>query len=107
VSGFLVDDTSWTIHKLVVETGHWYSGQEILISTNLVERISCEDSKVFVNITIAELQRSMNGNLAKAAVWDQAAEISAFTTNGIPATARNASIMGFDLPIRGGLIAPA
>jgi len=64
VSGFLVDDKSWKIHKLVVETGHWYSGQEVLLSPNVVERISHGDSKVFVNITIAEIQRTSESEFA-------------------------------------------
>jgi len=107
VSGFLVDDRSWTIHKLVVETGHWYSGQEILISTNLVERISCEDSKVFVNITIAELQRTSNHELAKAGIGNQAAESSPATAIGLSAIAKGAAKTGFALPISGSFIAPA
>jgi hemolysin activation/secretion protein len=36
---------------LVVETGHWYSGKEIVISPKQVERISYADSKVFVTTT--------------------------------------------------------
>jgi hypothetical protein len=48
---FLVDDRSWMIHKLVIETGHWYAGKEILISPDKVERISYEESKLFVNVT--------------------------------------------------------
>ncbi len=58
LSGFLVDDRSWAIHKLVVETGHWYSGKELLISPQVVDRISCNDSKIFVNLTITEIQNA-------------------------------------------------
>jgi hypothetical protein len=32
VIDFIVDDKSWAICHLVVETGHWYSGKEIVIS---------------------------------------------------------------------------
>ena len=42
----MVDDKSWAIRELVVETGHWYSGKEILISPSKIERISHEESKV-------------------------------------------------------------
>jgi len=37
--------------KLVVETGHWFSGKEIMISPKDIKRISYKDSKVFVNLT--------------------------------------------------------
>jgi hypothetical protein len=39
------------ICHLVVETGHWYSGKEIVIAQKQIERISYAESKVFVNIT--------------------------------------------------------
>jgi len=107
VSGFLVDDRTWAIHKLVVETGHWYSGQEILISTNLVERISCEDSKVFVNITIAELQSTSDRPLVNAGIENRKEENSPTTEIGQSATAKSAAKTNFSRPIIGGLSVPA
>ncbi|HEY5283001.1 MAG TPA: PRC-barrel domain-containing protein [Polyangia bacterium] len=65
VTGFLVDDRSWAIRELVVETGHWYSGKEIRIPTNRVERISYEASKVVVNLTKADIQKTADHALAK------------------------------------------
>jgi hypothetical protein len=58
VSTFMVDGKSWAICKLVVETGHWYAGKEILISPSMIDRISYEDSTVFVNLTKAEIQQA-------------------------------------------------
>jgi len=68
LSGFLVDDRSWEIRNLVVETGHWYSGKEILISPTKVERISYEESKVYVNITKAEIEQASENDLARASI---------------------------------------
>ena len=51
VTDFMMDDNSWAIRHVVVETGHWFSGKEILISTNHIDWISYEESKVFVNVT--------------------------------------------------------
>ncbi len=65
VSGFLVDDKSWAIRDLVVETGHWYAGKEILIAPAKIERISYEESKVFVQLTKAEIQRTEENEVAK------------------------------------------
>jgi hypothetical protein len=67
VNSFLVDDKSWAISELVVETGHWYAGKEILISPSKVERINYEESKVFVNLTKEDIQRTAEGNIAQAA----------------------------------------
>lgn len=68
VSGFLVDEKSWAIRELVVEAGHWYSGKEILISPSKVERISYEESKVFVKLTKADIERTAENDVAKAGV---------------------------------------
>jgi len=51
VTDFIMDDRNWAISSVVVETGHWFSGKEIMISPNHIERISYEESKVFVNLT--------------------------------------------------------
>jgi uncharacterized protein YrrD len=55
VSGFMVDDRSWAIRELVVETGHWYAGKEILISPGKIQHINYEDSSVLVNLTKADI----------------------------------------------------
>ncbi|MGA3008093.1 MAG: PRC-barrel domain-containing protein [Opitutaceae bacterium] len=70
VSGFMVDDRSWAIRELAVETGHWYSGKEILISPGKVERISYEDSTVFVNLTKADLEQTAENEVAKTGPQD-------------------------------------
>jgi uncharacterized protein YrrD len=64
VSGLMVDDRSWLVHELVVETGHWYSGKEILVSPSKIERISYEDSKVFVSLTKEDIKQTAANELA-------------------------------------------
>ena len=68
VSGFLVDDKSWEINELVVEAGHWYAGKEILIAPAEVERISYEDSTVYVNLSKETIQRTVRDHVATAGV---------------------------------------
>jgi hypothetical protein len=65
VSGFLVDDKSWVIRDLVIETGHWYAGKEILIPTGKVDQISYEESKVVVNLTKADIQQTAENEISK------------------------------------------
>ncbi len=65
VAGFLVNDRSWAIHNLVVDAGGWISCKEILIDTGSVERISYEDSKVFVKLSKADIERTADRGLAK------------------------------------------
>ena len=63
VTDFMVDEKSWAIRELVIETGHWYSGKEILISSSKIKRISYEESKVFVSLTKEDIQRTSENEL--------------------------------------------
>ena len=67
VSGFMVDDHEWMVRQIVVETGHWYSGKEILIAPSKVERISYSESKMFVDLTKADIERTKEHEVAHAA----------------------------------------
>ncbi|HEY5752897.1 MAG TPA: PRC-barrel domain-containing protein [Chthoniobacterales bacterium] len=58
VTDFMIDGRSWEIRHLVVETGHWFSGKEIVISPKHIDRISYEESKVFVNVTRDAIRRA-------------------------------------------------
>lgn len=51
VTDFMIDDKSWEIGHLVVETGHWFAGKEIVIAPKDIDRISYEESTVFVSVT--------------------------------------------------------
>ena len=66
VTGFLVDNQKWTISDVVVETGHWYAHKKVLIPTGSVERVTFEDSKVFVNLTQADIRRAAENEVATA-----------------------------------------
>ena len=58
VTDFMMDDKSWEIRDLVVETGHWLSGKGIVISPTHITRISYEDSKVFVDVSKETIQHA-------------------------------------------------
>lgn len=61
VADFRVDDRQWTIHDLVVATGRWFSGQEILIPVGKVGKVSYEKFKVDVALTQADIRRAREG----------------------------------------------
>ena len=66
VSGFQVDDQSWQIRNILIETGHWYAGKEIRMAPLKIERISYEESKVFVNVTRNDIERTGENELVLA-----------------------------------------
>jgi hypothetical protein len=68
VTGFKVEGWSWGIRELVVETGHWYSGKPILVLPGNIERISYEDSTVYVNLTTEDIEDTAKNDIAQAVV---------------------------------------
>lgn len=68
VSGFMFDEETWAIRAMAVETGHWYAGKKILIPTNRIERISYEESSVFVGLTKADIQQTTENQLAGSGI---------------------------------------
>ncbi len=60
VADFMIDWRTWMIREIVVECGHWYSGNKIAIPTDKVSRISYDDSAIYVD--------SSKNALMKAAV---------------------------------------
>jgi len=50
VQGMLVDENTWALRYLVVETTNWWGGHQVLISPNWIESISWAESKVLVNL---------------------------------------------------------
>jgi hypothetical protein len=65
VSSFMVNAGNWAIRELVVETGHWYSGKKMLILPKNIERISYDDSTVFVKLTKADIQQTSTNDVAQ------------------------------------------
>jgi hypothetical protein len=63
VTGFLIDEKSWAIRELVVEAGHWYAGKEVFLPPEKVERIDYGKSRVFVNLTKADIQRTAENDV--------------------------------------------
>jgi sporulation protein YlmC with PRC-barrel domain len=50
VEDFIIDDKTWAIRYLVIDTQNWWPGKKVLISPKWIERISWSESKVFVNL---------------------------------------------------------
>ena len=66
ICDFLMDDQSWVLQKLVIKIGNRFSGKAVQISTSKVDRISYEESTVFVNLSQAAIEQSPQHPLASA-----------------------------------------
>jgi hypothetical protein len=53
-----MDVKNWTIGQLVVKVGHRFTGNEVLIPAGNVDRVSYDDSTVFVKLTKEAVEQS-------------------------------------------------
>jgi sporulation protein YlmC with PRC-barrel domain len=70
VCDFMMDTQSWAIRQLAIKTGHRFSGKEVLISTKNVDRISFEESTVFVNLSSEAVEQGSGHCMAAVGAAD-------------------------------------
>ena len=58
VEDFLLDDRSWAIRYLIVDTRNWLPGKKVVIAPEWVEEVSWSDSKVVVSLTRDQIEHS-------------------------------------------------
>jgi hypothetical protein len=58
VADFLIDPEAWAIRYMVVDTKNWWAGKKVLVSPQWIDRISWDDSKVFVKLSLETIKQS-------------------------------------------------
>jgi len=58
VDDFIVDDETWEIHYLVVDTSNWWFGRKVLIAPRWATRVSWEERNVHVNMNRQQITNS-------------------------------------------------
>jgi hypothetical protein len=58
VEDFIIDDETWAIRYLIIDTQNWWPGKKVLISAQWIERVSWSESKVFVNLSRENIKQS-------------------------------------------------
>jgi hypothetical protein len=58
VDDFIVDDETWAIRYLVVDTQNWWPGEKVLISPKWIEPLGGRDSKVHINLSRDRIRQS-------------------------------------------------
>lgn len=56
VKDFLVDDETWLLRHLVIETGHWWADHQVLVSPRWIRSVNWSDRTVTVDLDRASLQ---------------------------------------------------
>jgi hypothetical protein len=58
VEDFIVDDRTWAIRYLIIDTRNWWPGKKVLVSPRWIERVSWSESKVFVDLSRGTIKQS-------------------------------------------------
>ena len=58
VEDFIIDDETWAIRYLIIDTRNWWPGKKVLVSPHWIERVSWDESKVFINLPRETIKQS-------------------------------------------------
>jgi uncharacterized protein YrrD len=58
IEDLVIDEETWMIRYFVVDTRNWWPGRKVLISPSWIDRISWEESKIFVTVTREQVKQS-------------------------------------------------
>lgn len=62
VDDFIVDDETWEVRYLVVDTSNWWFGKRVLVAPHWASRISWEENRVYLGMSREAIKNSP--------VWD-------------------------------------
>jgi hypothetical protein len=58
VAGLLIDESSWAIRYLIVDTSNWWLGHQVLIAPQWIDQVSWAESTVSVGMTRQSIKDS-------------------------------------------------
>ncbi len=58
VEDFIIDDQTWAIRYLIIDTQNWWQGKKVLVSPQWIESVSWGESKVFLNLSQESIKQS-------------------------------------------------
>jgi hypothetical protein len=58
VQGLLVDEKSWAIRYIIVNTSNWWLGHQVIVAPQWIDHVSWAESTVFTDLTRQTIKRS-------------------------------------------------
>jgi hypothetical protein len=71
VEDFLVDEESWNVRYLVVDTSNWIGGKSVLVSPAALENVDAVRKEIRVKLTRDEIERSPSVESADIALIEK------------------------------------
>jgi uncharacterized protein YrrD len=82
VTDFLVEEDTWAIRYLVVDTSNWWLGHEVLVAPAWIQEVSWPDATVAVNVTRQAIQDAPSYDPARS--LDRLQEVGVHSHHGRP-----------------------
>jgi sporulation protein YlmC with PRC-barrel domain len=58
IEDFIMDDNTWKIDYLIVDTGNWFPGKKVIISPKWIKDIKWETSEINIQATVDQVKNS-------------------------------------------------
>jgi uncharacterized protein YrrD len=58
IEDFIIDDETWAIRYLIIDTQNWWPGKKVLVSPQWIDRVDWSLSKVYINLSREEIKKS-------------------------------------------------
>jgi hypothetical protein len=55
---FIIDSETWAIRYLIINTHNWWAGKSVLVFPQWIDRVSCKELKVFINLSRESIKLS-------------------------------------------------
>jgi len=68
VDDFLLDESTWGLRYLVVDTSNWIGGRRVLVSPQIIAAIRPESERIDVTLTRDQIKRSKSVENAEIAL---------------------------------------
>jgi sporulation protein YlmC with PRC-barrel domain len=75
VEDFMVDEETWAIRYLLVDTRNWLPGKKVLVSPRWIKKVSWAESKVIVDLTCDAIKNSPEFDPLKPVTLDYEGEL--------------------------------
>ena len=68
VDDFLLDEASWALRYLVVDTSNWIGGKQVLVSPQVIASVDPERERIEVSLTRDQIEHSKSIDTADIAL---------------------------------------
>ena len=58
IEDFIIDDETWAIRYLIIDTRNWWPGKKVVVSLQWIERVNWSESELFVNLRREAIRQS-------------------------------------------------